>query len=315
MHEEDIRDEEPMPLADEFEEADDNFLDDLDDDDLLGSMDEDELVVDDEDDFVQADDAIGRRSRTGLTGYISPRAWAIKTDVDIVLVIDCTGSMAPLLDKVKETALSFHDQVRDALGKKSRRVRRMRVKVIAYRDYYCDWADPEHPPMCISDFFELPDESEAFAEFVNSLEASGGEDEPESALEALHHAFNSEWLVDPAIWKRRQVIVLFTDAPAHRLDDPRRYISAEHNGEYPEEGMPTTLEELEAEYCSPDVFPAEANGMSVYGHCLLLFAPDDVYPWNKIQTWVTTNCESMDPENGLENIDMEVVIDLISGSC
>lgn len=316
MYDEDIRDDELL-LDDEDELEEENDGNDLlgemgDDDDELVDDDDDELVDDEEEEPV-VEQPVRRQISQAVKGRMDGNA--LQTDVDMVFVIDCTGSMDPFLAKVKEMAMGFHDQVRDALGSKSRRIRKMRIKVIAYRDYYCDWADPDHPPMLISDFFTLPDEAEDFADFVSGLEAAGGEDEPESALEALHHAFNSEWFVDPNISKRRQIIVVFTDASAHKLDNPKRYISAEHNGEYPEDGMPTTLEELEAEYNSADVFPAEGDGVSVKGHRLILFAPEDMYPWNEMQNWVAANCESMDPETGLENIDMEAVINLIGGSC
>ena len=319
MYDEDIRDDELLLEDDELEEENDG-------NDLLGEMGgaDDELIDDDPTEIV--DDPIEgveepvdrqrvRNAKIADADKQKVKGAGMQTDVDMVFVIDCTGSMEPFLAKVKQMALSFHDQVREALGIKNRRIRKIRIKVIAYRDYYCDWADPDHPPMLISEFFTLPDEAEEFADFVNSLEAAGGEDEPESALEALHHAFNSEWFVDPTIAKCRQIVVVFTDASAHKLDNPKRYITAEHNGEYPEDGMPTTLEELETEYNSPDVFPAEADGVTIKGHRLILFAPEDMYPWNEMQNWIAANCESMDPETGLENIDMEAVINLIGGSC
>ncbi len=321
MYEEDIRDEE-LELDDELENEDDELMGDDDDEendgnDFLEELDDEPIDDDDEgeepeeieDEELKASQKV---RRGGIAGQGVNRD-ALQTDVDMVFVIDCTGSMDPFLSKVKRAALDFHEQVREALGAKSRRVRKMRIRVIAYRDYYYDWADPDHPPMLISDFFTLPDEEEAFAEFVNGLEAAGGEDEPESALEALHHAFNSDWFVDPAVNKRRQIVVVFTDASAHKLDDPKRYITAEHNGEYPEDGMPTSLEELQAEYCSGDVFPAEANGI-VKGHRLILFAPSDMYPWNEMQQWDASTCETMDPATGLDEIDMEAVINLIGGS-
>ncbi len=309
MYEADIRDDEIMLEDDELEENDGNdFLEEMEEDEDDELIDTDEEVAEEE-----IEEEVTQQVRGGRIIGQGVNRGALQTDVDMVFVIDCTGSMDPFLAKVKETALSFHKQVREALGAKSRRVRKMRIKVIAYRDYYYDWEVPDHPPMLISEFFTLPDEEEAFAAFVNALEAAGGEDDPESALEALHHAFHSDWFVDPAVNKRRQIIVVFTDAPAHKLDDPMRYNTAQHNGEYPEEGMPTSLEELHAEYVSGDVFPAESNGM-ITGHRLILFAPSDMYPWNEMQQWDAANCETMDPATGLEEIDMEAVINLIGGS-
>jgi len=229
--------------------------------------------------------------------------------VDIVFVIDCTASMDRLLDTIKETVLSFGEDLYAASEAKGYKINNLRVRVIGYRDHYVDWQDPTHPPIQASDFFTLPDEKEDFFEFMNSLEATGGGDEPESSLEALHLAFNSRWFVDPQIPKRRQVVVLFTDASAHPLNSPKRYDS-EWNSHYPE-GIPAELEDLEEEYSNPDVFPANRFGI-VNGHRLILFAPD-AYPWNRIDAWDAVTRTTMDPAKGLPDVYMESVMMLILG--
>ena len=61
-----------------------------------------------------------------------------KTDVDLVLCIDVTISMKPIIDTVKGMALSLYDDMVAALAKKRRKVNEFRVKVIKFRDYYCD---------------------------------------------------------------------------------------------------------------------------------------------------------------------------------
>ena len=235
--------------------------------------------------------------------------FGVKTDVDIVMLIDVTGSMQPIIDNVKKTALSFHENIENALGLKKRVVNKMRIKVVAYRDYYYDWQDPDHPPIQESEFFTLPDDKDRFADFVNGLEAAGGEDEPESALEVLHRAFHNNWLNDPTITKSRQIIIVFTDASAHPLDDPMRYDS-KFNSHYPE-GIPTSLQELEDEYMDPDIFPVK--GDKVAGPRLILFAPN-VEPWNSIKNWNQATLNPMSLEMGCAELDMDEVYNLIGGS-
>ena len=235
----------------------------------------------------------------------------ILTDVDLVFVIDCTGSMEPFLSMVKTHAKTLHNDITAGLDSKSRRVNKMRIKVIAFRDYYFDWADPEHPPMLESDFFTLPQQQEEYAAFVDKLEYAGGEDEPESALEALHFAFHSKWMADPSVTKRRQIILLFTDASAHPLNESMRFDS-KYNAYYPE-GVPDSLDNLLNEYMSPDIFPPDPSGYPT-GHRLILFAPENMQPWNQVKNWPETTCKSMDPEKGLEGISMEEVITFIGGS-
>lgn len=84
------------------------------------------------------------------------------TDVDLVLCIDVTISMKPIIDTVKGMALSLYDDMVAALAKKRRKVNEFRVKVIAFRDYYCDGQFA----MAESQFFSLPNETAAFSEYV-----------------------------------------------------------------------------------------------------------------------------------------------------
>ncbi|MDR0602981.1 MAG: hypothetical protein LBG80_01590 [Bacteroidales bacterium] len=44
----------------------------------------------------------------------------VKYSVDMVLCIDATGSMSPVIEKVKSNALSFHGDVEKALAEKGK---------------------------------------------------------------------------------------------------------------------------------------------------------------------------------------------------
>jgi len=198
----------------------------------------------------------------------------MKTTVDIVYVIDSTGSMQKLLDAVKAHALTMYDRIQDVLRQKRRAVQRMRIKVIMYRDIYVD-----AEPFVSSDFFTLPGEASALEYFVENIRAQGGGDEPESGLEALHYAIKSDWKgMDANFRKTRHIIVVMTDASAHRLDDPQRYVDPSNF--YPM-GIPSDLASLQGEW------EATQDKLDNKGRRLILFAPN-AYPWSEVAGWALT---------------------------
>ena len=137
--------------------------------------------------------------------------YKMKYNVDIVFVIDATGSMSDLIDIVKNNAINFHSDIQTVMSKKGKTIQDFRIKVIAFRDYIADGEDA----MLRTDFFNLPEETEAFKETVNSISAFGGGDEPEDGLEALAFAIRSQWTTEGL--KRRQLIVVWSDASTHPL--------------------------------------------------------------------------------------------------
>ena len=131
--------------------------------------------------------------------------------VDIVMCIDATGSMSHILNEVKANALSFYQKFVDAMEEADKGVDQLRIKGIAFRDYGYD-----DQPMVESKFFVLPEQGEEFKAFVEGIEAKGGGDTPENALEALTLALKSDWTTEGS--KRRHAVLMFTDAPALAFD-------------------------------------------------------------------------------------------------
>lgn len=221
-----------------------------------------------------------------------------KTNADIVLVIDATASMSPVLGDVKNKASEFHQLIDKALNEKNRYVDNLRIKVIVFRDYFVDGDQA----MVESKFFDVPDQISEFTEFVNNIDASGGGDEPESALEALSLAINSDWIQEGA--KKRHIIVLWTDASAHPIEKGAR----EGGSNYPSD-LPKSFSEL------TDIWlDDQASKIGKTSKRLILFAPD-TEPWSTLATdWeVTTHIPSIAGE-GLDEIEMELVLNTIAGS-
>ena len=231
---------------------------------------------------------------------------AISTKVDIVFCIDVTGSMAPTIQKVKDLTLSLYDELISTMDNEyQRRVDQMRVKVFAFRDYYCDGSSS----MSESDFFILPDEKTKFHDFVSKLEACGGGDEPENSLEALALAMKTDWVKvsDPNTEKARNVIVLFTDASAHPLEK-----AAESKNCYYPDNMLANYNELYEAW--------QGQGKTEYSmnkdaKRLIIFAPEDSYPWNDIaEEFDNTAVVSIKEADGGSDLDRSTIIATISGS-
>ena len=214
--------------------------------------------------------------------------------VDLVLCIDGTGSMSPVIGRVREHAIRFYDDVTAELGTLAKSIDRLRIRVIVFRDYYCDAGDA----MSASDFFDLPSQQEEFASFVSAISAHGGGDEPENGLEALALAIRSPWLTEGS--KKRQVIVVWTDASTHSLSK-----NPEHPN-YPSD-LPKSLEELEALWDSQDHMDRSARR-------LILFAPD-AKEWNTIgDAWEATVWIPSQAGGGMSETSYATVLRHIGGS-
>ncbi len=218
--------------------------------------------------------------------------------VDIVLCIDATGSMSPILGEVKANAMRICEMFKEGMDDEGKTVEQLRIKVISFRDYGCD-----DEPMVESDFFVLPEQNDALAAFVNGIEPKGGGDGPENALEAIACALKSDWTTGGK--KRRHAILVFTDAPALPLG------ARASAGSYPA-GMPADLATLGAWWAgtSQDLgstYQASAGR-------LVVFAPNAT-PWTDLATW---NCywpTYSQAGKGLDDVQIAEAIAILVGSC
>jgi hypothetical protein len=227
------------------------------------------------------------------TSLAAPRG--LSYAVDIVFCIDVTGSMNPILDAVKANALGFYDDVQSNLTEKGKNVAQLRVRVIAFRDLAADGA----AAMEESPFYELPADRGGFSEFVNGLVAQGGGDAPESGLEAVSLAINSPWTSTGD--RRRQVIVVWTDQPAHPLD--ASLVPADLASRVPADFSALT-----------DAWEDEQGLMGSSSKRLILFAPDGP-GWSDISAvWENVVHNPSTAGGGLSEVDYGTIIDSIGNS-
>lgn len=216
--------------------------------------------------------------------------------VDIVMCIDATGSMLPILDEVKRNALSLYEKFVDGMEMQCKSVELLRVKVIAFRDYICD-----AEPMVESEFFDLPSQSRELERFVSSIEACGGGDTPECGFEAIATAMRSDWVTSGK--KRRHVVVVFTDAPAlplgERADSPN----------YPRD-IPKSMPDLSAWWEGVSQYYG-GTYQSKAGR-LIAFVPNDS-SWTQLEAW-NRFTPAYTSGKGCSDLDMMTIIDTIVGS-
>jgi hypothetical protein len=240
-----------------------------------------------------APDAAAAAPAATQSSLAAPRG--LSYAVDIVFCIDVTGSMTPILDAVKANALGFYDDVQANLTEKGKNVAQLRVRVIAFRDFVADGA----AALDESPFYTLPAERGGFSEFVNGLIAQGGGDAPESGLEAVALAINSPWTTTGD--RRRQVIVVWTDQPAHPLDPS--VVPADLASRVPADFSALT-----------DAWEDEQGLMGSSSKRLILFAPDGP-GWSDISAvWENVVHNPSQAGGGLSEVDYGTIIDSIGNS-
>ena len=135
--------------------------------------------------------------------------------VDIVFLMDATGSMADCIQKLKENVMLFFKILTENTGNSLPPVKDWRAKVVGFRDYEedgaADWLVDNPFTRNIGELERQFD----------SLEAIGGGDVPESLLDAMYTVISApkseRGAEDPRMWRDRheakRALIIFTDAP------------------------------------------------------------------------------------------------------
>ena len=146
----------------------------------------------------------------------------VKGIVDIVFLMDATGSMQPCIDALKNNVKLFIGELTGGANNQ-KPVKEWRAKVVAYRDFIFD-----KEPLVDNPFTEDPAVLESQ---LGALIAEGGGDEPESLLEGIYHAAemgqtDKDEPLSPDKWRARnagaRAVIVFTDATYHEvMEEPK----------------------------------------------------------------------------------------------
>ncbi|MCZ7572157.1 MAG: VWA domain-containing protein [Ardenticatenaceae bacterium] len=124
---------------------------------------------------------------------VAPRA-----QLDLLFLIDATGSMADEIDKLKGSMGDIADQIAGLPERPD-----VRYGLVAYRD---------RGDQFVVRAYDFTPDLGAFQRTLAALRADGGGDEPESLNEALHRSLNDlHWRHDDTV----RLTLLVADAPPH----------------------------------------------------------------------------------------------------
>ena len=124
--------------------------------------------------------------------------------IEVVFVLDTTGSMSGLIDGAKRKIWSIANVIATATPRPQ-----IRMGLVAYRDRGDSYITQVTP---------LTDDIDKLYSDLMGLRADGGDDTPESVNQALHEALTSiQWLSGPAARQPGvlQVMYLVGDCPPH----------------------------------------------------------------------------------------------------
>lgn len=134
---------------------------------------------------------------TRVDEYESKQIKTAITSVDVVFVMDTTGSMGPYIEGLKRNCIDFAETV--AQGQRD-----CRLGLIGFGDVRS--AEPIH-------VFEPTDDARLFQKAVRDIPRTEGGDEPESSVDALERAMQLTFRQTCV-----KVLVLITDASCHRSE-------------------------------------------------------------------------------------------------
>ncbi|MHA1949663.1 MAG: vWA domain-containing protein [Candidatus Thorarchaeota archaeon] len=127
--------------------------------------------------------------------------------LDLVFVVDNTGSMGPYIQNVKTKILEIIRTI-----KKEEMVHRLRVGLVSYRDH------PPEETTYVTQKYELSPDTSKIESYVMQMDASGGGDGPEAVSTALQVMNKMEFLNESG-----KIAVLIGDAPPHGVESGDRW--------------------------------------------------------------------------------------------
>ena len=141
--------------------------------------------------------------------------------LDILFLLDATGSMADEIDQIKDSLLSISSRISDLPSQPD-----LRFGMVAYRDRGDEF---------VTRVYDFEADALRFLDTIRGVVADGGGDDPESLNEALHVAVHEpDWRSEDAI----RLMFLIADAPPH-LDYVEDYSYADEMIEAHRRGIKT----------------------------------------------------------------------------
>ena len=146
----------------------------------------------------QASAVLRRGQKSAVEVQLTQARQPARAKLDLVFLVDATGSMGDEIDKLKSSLRSITDEVARLPSHPD-----LCLGLVAYRDRGDEFFVRSH---------DLTNDVGAFQGVLNALQAAAGGDEPEAMNEALHEAVHHiSWRGD----QTTRMVVLVADAPPH----------------------------------------------------------------------------------------------------
>lgn len=142
-----------------------------------------------------------------LDGAAQPQARRL----EVLFLLDATGSMGDEIAKIQRTIRSIAAQISDLSPRPE-----LRLGLVAYRDYSDDY---------VTKVYDFTSDVEEFRGHLQDIQADGGGDEPEALTEAMRAAVNEvSWSADAV-----RLTFLVADAPPHIGQQSPSYLAEIRN--------------------------------------------------------------------------------------
>ena len=170
--------------------------------------------------------------------------------LDLVFIVDNTGSMGPYIQNVKTKILEIIRTI-----KKEELCHRLRVGLVSYRDH------PPEETTYITKKYELSPDTSQIEQNVMQMGASGGGDGPEAVSTAIQVMNRMEFLNESA-----KIAVLIGDAPPHGVESGDRWPQGTPDGAKWDKEAKKAFDKgvvIHTVGCFPEI-TSYANGVATY---------------------------------------------------
>ena len=136
-------------------------------------------------------------------GFLLSKLSEVTSKIDIMIIMDVTGSMNEEINGLKNSLVSFIEYLKEEGFD-------VKVGILPYDDYA-----PSHDREYSPKWLNLTSDLDDARDYVSELEAVGGGDGPENAYGAIMYAWNN------VSWRAgsQRIFILLTDAPSHYKGD------------------------------------------------------------------------------------------------
>jgi Mg-chelatase subunit ChlD len=121
--------------------------------------------------------------------------------IDLVFLLDATGSMSDEIDRIKGTIGSIASRIEQLPGSSA-----PRLALVAFRDLGDEY---------VTRTWDFTSDVDRFSSYLSNVQAGGGGDTPESVNQGLREAINLQGWADNSAGRRLRLVVLVGDAPPH----------------------------------------------------------------------------------------------------